>query len=287
MNKILLFFLVCWIFPVANYASPTIILADQQPGYSVKFDILEDTLGTLTLADFTQNSTAQRFAPIQDLSVSYGFTHSVYWVRFRVNHQARQIPQWFLQLYFPNMQHLDFCVPQNNNAKYTCKRTGTYYPFSTREIAYPKFTFKLPLSLGETKTFYMRFQTESSMNIGLRLSSPDEFALISRENSFIWGAFYAYILLVCFHNLFLWLSLKESNYLYYCLFNLTIGAARFSQIGLGSQYLWPDNPEFNYYAVPAIWGIGIILGINFGISFLQIKKQSILLYRIAQLEKYI
>ncbi|MFI3218737.1 MAG: 7TM-DISM domain-containing protein [Methylococcales bacterium] len=81
---------------------------------------------------------------------------------------ANLLPRTYLHLNFPNMQHIDFCISDAENNNFSCKRTGTYYSFYSRDMPYPQFIFKLPLAKNETKMVYMRFQTESSMKIALK-----------------------------------------------------------------------------------------------------------------------
>jgi signal transduction histidine kinase/CheY-like chemotaxis protein len=284
MNKILMFFLLCGLYSVTAYAAVPLILTDKQQSYVLKFDILEDKTGNLTLADITKLAITQNFTATQTPSVNYGYTRSVYWVRFQITNHAPQIDKWYLRLYFPNMQHLDFCTPTLKNTGFNCKRTGTYYPFSSRETAYPHFIFKLPVATGETKLFYMRFQNQGVMKIGLDVYSADNLAQTNREDFFIVGLFFSYILLTTLHNLFLWDSLKEKVYLYIALFVLLLGACQLSQRGLASQYIWPNAPVFNHYAVPMTMILSTIFAVSGLTNFLQIKQYVPLLHKIGLIE---
>lgn len=287
MDKILTLLLLFWFLPITVYADTPLVLTDKQQSYPVKFEVLEDKTGLLTINDVRKPDIAQRFIPVKTTSANYGFTKNVYWVKFQISNQASEIDKWYLRLYFPNMQHLDFCTPTLKNSGFNCKRTGTYYPFSSRDTAYPHFIFKLPIATGETKLFYMRFQSQGVMRLGFDIYSADNLAQTSREDFFIVGLFFSYILLISFHNLFLWMSLKEKVYLDYSLFVFFLGACQFSQRGLASQYIWSNAPVFNHYAVPITMILSGIFAVSGITNFLQIKQYSPLLYKIGLIENII
>jgi hypothetical protein len=171
MTKILIFFLLWGLFPVSSYAGSSLSLTDEQQSYYLNFDVLEDKTGELTISDVIKDDITQRFLPVKTPLATYGYTHSAYWVRFKISNEAKKIDKWYLYLPYPNMQHIDFCTPDTENTTFNCKRTGIYYPFSSRELPYSNFIFTVPLITGESKIFYMRFQSETAMLISLNIYS--------------------------------------------------------------------------------------------------------------------
>jgi hypothetical protein len=73
-------------------------------------------------------------------------------------------------------------------------------------MPYPYFIFELPLVKNETKTFYMRFQSEGVMQISSTIISLKELMRKTWKNQMIVGCFYGYLLLMMLYNLFLWVS---------------------------------------------------------------------------------
>jgi len=106
-----LIFLLFLTYPFFCYATVSLTLTDKQPYQALKFAVLEDKTGHLTLADVTKPIMASRFITPQNKAVNYGFTHNVYWIKFQITHQSPEIDNWYLRLSFPNMQHIDFCIP--------------------------------------------------------------------------------------------------------------------------------------------------------------------------------
>ena len=219
MAKLLL--LLLWLLSQMSYAATPIVLTDKQQSYPLKFDILEDKTGELTITDVANVDNNQRFLPVKTPLATYGYTHSAFWVRFKITNEAKKTDKWYLYLPYPNMQHIDFCTPDTENTTFNCKRTGIYYPFSSRELPYSNFIFTVPLITGESKTFYMRFQSETAMLISLNIYSLTDLMEKISWHQLILGGIYGYLLLISFYNIFLWITFKENSYLYYIAFNLS------------------------------------------------------------------
>jgi len=284
MNKLLIFFLLCGLFPISSYAVSSLGLTDEQQSYSVIFDILEDKTGELTITDVTKDNISQRFSPVKTTLASYGYTRSTYWVRFKITNDAKKIDKWYLYLPYPNMQHIDFCTPDTENTTFNCKRTGIYYPFSSHELPYSNFIFTVPIITGESKIFYMRFQSETAMLIALNIYSLTDLMEKISWHQFILGGIYGYLILISFYNIFLWITFRENSYLYYIAFNLSNALLMFSLDGSALQYIWSDNPEFNRFSIPVNIIISIIMFINFTDKLLNDKRQNRFLYTINKLQ---
>ena len=122
--KILTLLLVC-LLPITAYALTPLVLTDkQQRYYPVNFSVLEDKIGNLTIDAITKTDNEPRFVPVITPTVVYGFTKNVYWVKLQISNQATDIDKWYLRLDFPNMQHIDFCEPNNQNSGFNCSHVG-------------------------------------------------------------------------------------------------------------------------------------------------------------------
>ncbi|MDO9214961.1 MAG: 7TM diverse intracellular signaling domain-containing protein [Methylococcales bacterium] len=284
MNNILIFFLLWGLFPVSSYAGSWLSLTDEQQSYYLNFDVLEDKTGELTITDVIKDDVTQRFSPVKTTLATYGYTHSAYWVRFKITNEAKKIDKWYLYLPYPNMQHIDFCTPDTGNKTFSCKRTGSYYPFSSHELPYSNFIFTVPLIADESKTFYMRFQSESTIFIALNIYSLTDLIEKISWQQLILGGIYGYFVLISFYNIFLWITFKESSYLYYILFNLSSILLLCSLNGSAAQYIWNENPQFNRFSIPVNIIISIIMFINFTDKLLNDKRRNKFLYKINKLQ---
>ena len=283
MPKILIL-LLFYLLPITTYALAPLVLTDKQQSYPISFSVLEDKTGNLTINDIIKTDYAQYFVAIPRSSINYSFTSNAYWVRFQVSNQATNVDKWYLSLNFPNMQHIDFCEPNSQNTGFNCRKTGTYYPFSSRDVAYPHFIFKLRLQPEETKTFYLRFQSEATMYIDLDINSLDELMAITWQDKLILGLYLGYLSFIVLHNFFLWLSFRDKSYLYFIFLCISIGLYQVVFEGLASQYLWANHPEFNHFAVPFFFIIYPLSSIAFAVDFLKSKQYAPKLHSLVMLE---
>ena len=136
-----------------------VILNENQDVYKLDsyLEILEDPAGKLTIENITSSEYIERFEPGHEDVPNFGYTNSAYWVRFCLKNESKQTENWRLKLDFADMQNIDFYMQTQDSEEYIHKKTGTYLPFETRDIPYPKFVFKIPLKYGTERIVYMRF----------------------------------------------------------------------------------------------------------------------------------
>ena len=137
-------------------------------------DLLEDKAGTLTLEEVVSPQTAQNFQPSDKAIPNFGFTPSVYWARVEVLNRHPVQEKWLLELSYPLLDLVEVWVP-DEAGRYQKRTTGDLFPFSEREVKYHNFLFHLDLAPGQTKQLYLRFKTQSSMQMPLTLWSSQRF----------------------------------------------------------------------------------------------------------------
>ncbi len=288
MGKILTLFLLFWLLhPVCGYAIASLNLTDNQENYRVKFDILEDKSSQLTIKEVSHPAMAHNFKVIETELANYSYTRSAYWVRFQVAQRSPNISQWYLNLKLSNINYIDFCSPNSANTEFTCHKTGTLQAFSTRQLPYSSFIFNLPIANGENKVFYLRLQSNAIMQISFAINSLSEMMQRTWHSQLMFGFFYGYLLLTMLYNLFLWISFKESSYLYNIFFNFCFTLYHASFNGVAPQYLWTNYPDFNRYAVVLFVSLGFVFLILFSTQFLKSKQHAPLLHTIAISEAFI
>jgi len=227
-------------------------------------DLLEDKAGTLTLEEVVSPQTAQNFQPSDKAIPNFGFTPSVYWARVEVLNRHPVQEKWLLELSYPLLDLVEVWVP-DEAGRYQKRTTGDLFPFSEREVKYHNFLFHLDLAPGQTKQLYLRFKTQSSMQMPLTLWSSQRFTeVISREMYGI-GIYYGIMLSMILYNLFIYLSVRDQSYLNYVFYILAYILFQMSLNGLAYQYLWPRAVWWGNVAVPAL----LCLTLGFALRFAQ------------------
>jgi two-component system, sensor histidine kinase LadS len=81
-----------------------------------------------------------------------------------------------------------------------------------------------------------------------------------------------------FYNLFIYFTLRQTNYLLYILTIVCTFTIFASASGYAGKFLWPSHPELNYYFGRLTLGPLVIFLAIFTIRFLEVKRHSSVMY---------
>ena len=263
-------------------APQPLILSDDKQEYplGLYLDILEDPSGELTIEDVSSPEFDSQFVPSQVTVSNYGFTDSVYWVRFRLENQTRQTNEWLLEQGFANTQFIDLYTPLPNDEGFSVKQTGVFRPPSTRDITYPRIVFNLTIPPESQDTFYLRFQNGAAMTLSLTLWMKDVFLVNSQTEQIIHGLFYGILIGLLFYNLFLLLfSFREASSLYYVTFLASFIFFLASYDGYMQIYFYFNRFSLAQDYIPLSWALIFISTVLFANDFLKIKSNFQRIYR--------
>ncbi|TYC58210.1 diguanylate cyclase [Marinobacter sp. BW6] len=159
--------------------------------------------------------------------------------------------------------------------------TGDTLPFNSRPIHHRNFVFLVP-SNTEPVTAFVRVQTLGSVQIPLEVIPSAEF-LANEQLSYGWQTmFLGIIVAMALYNLFLFVIVRHSTYLWYVLTVVFTGLVQLNFNGLLFQWLWPNAPGINrYFTIPVIC-FALFSAIIFAIRFLNIRSYSLRSYRFLQ-----
>ena len=108
----------------------------------------------------------------------------------------------------------------------------------------------------------------------LSIWDREEYFIDQQSNFLFQGGYFGIMLVMAVYNLFILLSTRYGAYLYYVFsvlgISLFVGAIR----GLGFQFVWPDIPSVNAWALPVSLCLFGSSALAFSISTLQLRKNS-------------
>lgn len=214
-------------------------------------DILEDKEHLYEVGDLSRPEVASQFFRSQDTEPSFGFSDSVYWVRLSVENKSEELIRWYLELGYPLLDSIDLYSPQENG-QYTAIHYGDRQPFSLRDIEYHNFIFQLEEAPASQTTYYLRFETSSSMILTMTYWQPARFLEKGVKLEILYGVFYGALIIMLIYNLFMYLVLKDISYLYYIAFFSVFGVFQSAVNGLAFQYLWPNAISWANIALPVL-----------------------------------
>ncbi|GAB3726677.1 diguanylate cyclase [Luteimonas pelagia] len=219
-----------------------------------------------------ERADAGDFVPLPEGGPAFGFADGAFWFHATVTNRDPGEPRWLLLQEYSLSDRLDLWV------RYPDGRTvhmagGDALPFEARSIRYRHPNFMLDLPVGQPVQLLLRVQSQSSMQVPLKLYTPTAFAELSRDAQLAIGVYYGILLALFFYNLVLWVSLRDASYFWYLLHITAFGLVLFTLNGLGFEYLWPASTWLADKSVPLTICLAMLGMHQFARVFLELRTR--------------
>jgi signal transduction histidine kinase/CheY-like chemotaxis protein len=285
--SVILLLLLFLSFALGNYPSQgqpnsseprPVVLTNNTIQYplGLNLDILEDESRQLTINDVTSPEYANQFIPNHQETPNLGFSKSNFWIRFSVKNNADAETKWLLVLNDARMGYIDFYIPSQEESGFIVKKTGKAFPFKTRDIPHHSFVFNLPVLQGEDTTFYLKFNSVSTLYFPLQIWERESFFQEENKMLFFWGLHYGMLLVMVGYNLVLFVFLQDKSYFYYVLMVGSLTISHMMRQGFFEQYILTEYATKLLF--PFMVTIPIITGLEFTKTFLDLKNNFLSLY---------
>src|SRR5690606_37080924 len=116
----------------------------------------------------------------------------------------------------------------------------------------------------------------SSMQFPLSIWEERDFFVNDQKQILGMGLYYGIMIIMVLYNLFVYLSVREANYLYYVLYVGCMGGFLASLQGLNFQLLWPEATWWNDHSILIFLGGVVFFVLVFTRNFLQLKEMPLL-----------
>ncbi|WP_342624130.1 sensor histidine kinase [Pseudomonas alkylphenolica] len=239
--------------------------------------VFEDRDGNASIAQVSAPSFGEHFRTHQTDVLNAGYSTSVFWIRLDLRYTAlpSAAPRsWLLELAYPPLDHVELYLADSSGTFRLAQRTGDALPYASRQIEQNNYLFELPFSPGQTTTAYLRLHSQGSVQAPLTLWSTEAYLEAQPTRLYVLGLIYGVLLGMLVYNLFIYLSVRDTSYLYYILYIASFGLYQVSVNGAAVAYFWPDSPWWANAATPLFIGASGLFGCQFARSFLQIARHS-------------
>ncbi len=272
----LCFFLIqlFWFVPSIALCAPGIIIDENQKKISLgrNLEILEDRQGSLSFHDVIKPLQDKNFSLSQNEIPNYGFTESAYWIRFKLVNQLEKKQSVLIEQAYPHIDDIKLFILQNGKMTRSV-HGGDMFPMQNNVIDYNNFITRVVLPPKSETTVYIRFQTESSMQLSINLWKPVALTEKVNREKFILGIYYGIMIAMLLYNFFLFIFLKDRNYLFYVLYIGTFTLAQMGVSRMDTIFLWPYSPFFANLSHSVFLNMTFFFGGLFCRSFLNTKER--------------
>ena len=253
---------------------------DQQFFVFSAIEYFEDPDGNIDVNDIVSGKYDDRFKPSALYNPTNTNKSSAYWHRIKVKHNSSSTKNWYIEFFDQTIDYIEFYSPVGNG-KYRKDLFGDQLPFESRFLPHKNFIVPLDNSSDDEVTYYFRVKSEQRADVIVVLRSGQWLFHYATDEYFFFGIFYGMILVFSFYNLLMYAAVRESHYLLYVLYLVSIGLFEMSADGISYQYLWPNAPVWNQYAVGIAQFAASCLSLFFTVSILHLRKNHRSLYNLA------
>lgn len=239
-------------------------------------EYIEDPSRELGLVDAL---VASQWQQNDQTDVNFGFSHSAYWLRTElVSPQSN----WALWLQYTQLDSvmLWLCPLPVDSLQCQQQQTGDTQPIDEHRLSYPSIIFPLDLKPNTPYLLLLRVQTQGAYQLPLSVidSQTLETELISRN--FWRGLYYATLLVMGLYNFIIFLTIGKRNYWHFTAFVASLLFLHMVYDGSAFQFLWPQEPLFNQYALPIALALNV-LSMSFLVpSFLRLEQLNSGIFRL-------
>lgn len=248
-----------------NAQSPTSILHlnENQSEYLIgrHLEYLEDPGKSLTIEQVSSPAYSAKFQPSQVNILNFGLKDSSYWVRFTVFNDARPKQEWLLELARPSMNTVSFYTPQPEGS-FSNIVTGYVHGFSTRELPYENFVFRLEVPSGQQQTYYLHLQ-DMALSLPLRIWANQAYLIHAQRSNIKSSLLFGALLALLIYHLLRACLVREPGAIYFICFQLCHLVLLTSIQGYNIHYLRHIPSTVNQFIIP----LSITLSVSFQLLF--------------------
>ncbi len=254
--------------------SNQIILKDNIGKYSpgLGLEYFEDKSGNLLINDIIDNDKIVWEKSKSEVP-AFGFSRSAFWLKTNLQNSSDE-SKYILEISYPPLRNIELYYFDNTTNLFIKRTAGSNYQFSTRDLKYYNHSFKLNIPKNSSLSIYLKFSGNSSMVFPLTIWNYDSLLKQINTEKFLFGLFVGILMIMFFYNFFIYISLRDKNYIFYLLYIVGITFAELSQKGIGFEYIWFNYPIIENHALPFFVSLTIFSACLFAKFFLNIRFYS-------------
>lgn len=243
-----------------------------------EIEYLQDPSGALTIQQVS-SPAFNGFIPNKKSTPQNHQLGKVYWYRIKIKNDPAVKKHFILEYFDQTIDELTAYIP-GADGHFRELQMGDQYPFKQRMFLHKNFELDLDNSTAGEQVYYFRIRSAQIADVIIVLRSVSKFVGYALNEYFSFGIFYGMILIFSFYNLIMFLAVRQRQYLYYVLYNLSVALYEMCTDGIAYQYLWPHAPAWNQYAFAVPLCCMSIFALLFTRKLLYVRSRAPLLNKI-------
>ena len=226
----------------------------------------------LTLEKVNSEPCSKRFTPADPEARQFPKKDHPVWARFKLRKGERSGGKYIIETQDWSTSFTLFIpLPDGTFLRKYADTRGTW---TGRGIPDRGLVFPLPDDFDPSRYFYIRTEPSPYPALILEFSvrPVEAYYRWLGDFDFIQAIYMGFIMVMAIYNFFLFLSIRDSRYLYYVLYIFSIGMWQFTFYNYGLKYLWPESPDWNHYSPSFFLSLFTCFLVMFSLRFLEVKK---------------
>ena len=213
------------------------------------------------------------FIPSKSANPNLGISKFSVWVAFSIQNLSNR-SHYLLDVAYPLLDDVELYDVDDTGHLRSLAHLGSFKAFKHRTYQSTNYIFDLHLKSPETKQYFLRVKSSEQIILPIAVGKPDiVWERLWKENILL-GLFLGVVLIMAIYNFFLFLSVRDSAYLYYVLYISFLGLTQLGIVGFNFQFLWPNNPEWESVSVVLFACLSSIAVLFFSNQFLNLRTNA-------------
>lgn len=222
---------------VVSISDPTqAAIQNGQKGFQIEEAFLVDTSSELTLSQLLADKNRLVQQPLSD--VPWSFTQQAYWIHLKIYNNNQQALDVISHFSNPMLEQLTIYQVLSDEVVEEKLLGWQVSQLSRLERSIP--SYEVNVNAHSMVELYIRIATEGIAKTPINLYVKDDFSDLVRFTFLIWGSFVGILIAMSLYNLVLFLGLKDSVYLLYIGYIISVLMMLGVVIGFG-HYIWPES----------------------------------------------
>jgi signal transduction histidine kinase len=237
--------------------------------------IKPDSANKYTIENILTDNTFEA-NPNEHLLVGVGDKQNV-WLKWNILNPQPEFA--FLELTYPALDSVMLYIVEDGKIVET-QMSGESFAPTQRFIESKNIIFKIRQS-PKALTYYFKVKSRWFCNIKPRITTIKAYVRMAHFDDIIQGLFLGIAGIFVLYNFFVFIQLRNSVYLYYSLYLITITIFVMRHNGFTTEFLFRTTPQYNDFLF-VMTGLSGFFGALFTMKFLETKENLPKIHRVFQ-----
>jgi len=181
------------------------------------------------------------FIPLEKSNQAQDLHNSVFWIKFHVQNFNTNSP--YLELENSRMETIEYYLVDNSGTLVHENIVDKNELTKERSFETSDLLLNMHLDKGAKFTCYLRIKPSSSLGkIPIRIASLENYYRNMHSQNLWQGIYFGLIAFLLIYNIFLFISIKDTSYLYFAIFIGFTGLLFSHYSNVGNQLIWNTLP---------------------------------------------